>query len=685
MSSFFAELQRRNVYKVGAMYAVSGWLLVQVATQVFPFFDVPNWAVRLVVLVIAAGFPVVLVLSWIYELTPQGIVKTDEVAPATSITRNTGQKLNHAIIAVLVVAVLVLLAKVFWPHAASGPAEAVSEKSIAVLPFDSLSDDKANAYFAEGIQDEILTKLAGIGDLKVISRTSTEKYKSHPDNLKTVAAELGVGRLLEGSVQKSGDKVRVNVQLIDAPSDAHLWANTYDRDLKDVFAVESEVSQDIADALKAKLSPGEAGALASVPTHNSEAYDFFLMGEHENHQGRLDEAEDFYLAAEKDYRQAINRDPGFALAYARLADAQLTRHWFTHKPPNAAEEDEIKAEIGRALELAPDLAEAHLSKGYLHYWVHYDFEAAIAEFQEVIRLEPSNAQAMQGVAAVERRKGQWPEALGEFARAAAVAPRDSALLCEYALTLDFMHRYAEADQVYAQALAIDPDNLRGVYYQRRHRLLGQGDVAGARQGADKLSAGALAVFDRLGGDVLSLIGTRNYADIYDRRFDDVLAAVAAAPTDTPEQQQRRMGARVAIQVLAGRKAAARPDCEALQSRLQPELAQRPDDPLLLTLLAWADICLGHGDDAVKLMQHLVDLLPLSKDHYFGNFGLVGLAEVQAQTGHSAEALSLIQQLLSIPAGGVLSTARLRLDPVWDPLRGDPGFQKLAAAAAVPVE
>jgi TolB-like protein/Flp pilus assembly protein TadD len=676
--SFFAELQRRNVYKVGAMYAVAGWLLVQVVTQVLPIFDVSALVQRIIVLVIVAGFPVALVLSWIYELTPQGIVKTGEVAPDASVTRHTGQQLNRAIIGVLVIAVLVLLAKEFWPHTGTGTAG--GDKSIAVLPFENLSDDKANAYFAEGIQDEILTKLAGIAELKVISRTSTEKYKSHPDNLKSVAAELGVGRLLEGSVQKAGDKVRVNVQLIDAPSDTHLWANTYDRDLKDVFAVESEVSQDIADALKATLSPGEAGALASVPTHNSEAYDLFLKGEHDQHQGGLDEAQDLFLPAEADYRQAIALDPAFALAYAQLAYTQLTRHWFTHQPPSAAEESEIKAEIARALELAPDLAEAHRARGYLLYWVHYDFDAALAEFQNTIRLQPSDTQAMIGVAAIERRKGRWPEALAWFARTAAIAPRDSSLLCEYALTLDFMRRYAEAAPLYAQSLAIDPDNRRAAYYQRRSRLLGQGDVAAARQQTDKLSSGPLAVFDRLGGDVLSLVGTRNYADIYDRRFDDLLAAADAAPADAPEQR-RRLAARVAIQVLAGRRQAARPECEMLRGLLQPELAQRPDDPQVLTPMAWADICLGRGDEAVSLMQHLVELLPLSKDAYFGTFSLVGLAEVQAQTGHADEALKLIQQLLSIPAGGVISPARLKLDPVWDPLRGDPRLQKLIAGAA----
>src|SRR4051794_21252362 len=285
--NFFVELKRRNVYKVAVAYAVVGWLLVQVATQVFPFFDIPNWAVRLVVLAIVVGFPIALVIAWAFELTPEGLKRTEDVdIPAQ------GRRKSHAWIYVIVVGASISIALFFLGrytgrNSASATARtevtggsSTLQKSIAVLPFENLSDDKNAAYFADGIQDEILTKLASVAHLKVISRTSTAKYKSKPEDLKTVAQQLGVVSVLEGSVQKAADKVRVNVQLIDAQADSHLWAKTYDRDLKDVFAIQSEVAQEIADALQAKLSPAEARTLAAAPTQNTTAYDFYLRGEY---------------------------------------------------------------------------------------------------------------------------------------------------------------------------------------------------------------------------------------------------------------------------------------------------------------------------------------------------------------------------------------------------------------------
>src|SRR6266699_823672 len=284
MNNFFSELKRRNVYKVAVAYAVVGWLLVQVATQVFPFFEIPNWAVRLIVLGIVIGFPIALVIAWAFELTPQGLKRTEDVDLAAQ-----GNRKSHAWIYIVIVGAafsigLILVGRYTARNTVGAarteaPTTAIPQKSIAVLPFENLSDDKGAAYFADGIQDEILTKLASIADLKVISRTSTAKYKSKPEDLKTVSQQLGVANVLEGSVQKAADKVRVNVQLIDARADSHLWAKTYDRDLEDVFAIQSEVAQEIADSLQAKLSPAEANTLATAPTKDAEAYDLFLKGE----------------------------------------------------------------------------------------------------------------------------------------------------------------------------------------------------------------------------------------------------------------------------------------------------------------------------------------------------------------------------------------------------------------------
>ena len=285
IDNFFAELKRRNVYKVAVAYAVVGWLLVQVATQVFPLFEIPTWAIRLVVLLIVIGFPIALVIAWAFELTPEGIKRTEDVDPATEKRGKSHAWIYVVAIGAALSIALFLLGRYTATNSASAarteaaPGSSIPQKSIAVLPFENLSDDKNAAYFADGIQDEILTKLASIADLKVISRTSTARYKSKPEDLKTVSQQLGVANVLEGSVQRAADKVRVNVQLIDARADSHLWAKTYDRDMKDVFAIQSEVAQEIADSLQAKLSPAEANALATAPTKDTAAYDLFLKGE----------------------------------------------------------------------------------------------------------------------------------------------------------------------------------------------------------------------------------------------------------------------------------------------------------------------------------------------------------------------------------------------------------------------
>src|SRR5437899_6106534 len=314
LRTFFAELKRRNVYKVAVAYAVVGWLLVQVTTQVFPIFEIPNWALRLIVLAIIIGFPIALVLAWAFELTPEGIKRTEDVDLAASSVPK-----KHAWIYVVIIGVAISVGLFFIGRYAvrntvsaasteAGTGSSISQKSIAVLPFENLSDDKNAAYFADGIQDEILTKLASIADLKVISRTSTAKYKSKPEDLKTVSEQLGVATVLEGSVQKAADKVRVNVQLIDARADSHLWAKTYDRDLADVFAIQSEVAQEIADSLKAKLSPAEANTVASAPTKDTQAYDLFLKGEFEHRVANSNFRPESFDQAPVWYQDAIARD-----------------------------------------------------------------------------------------------------------------------------------------------------------------------------------------------------------------------------------------------------------------------------------------------------------------------------------------------------------------------------------------
>src|SRR5262245_59369319 len=404
---------------------------------------------------------------------------------------------------------------VFRPSRTSNAVvNAVPDKSIAVLPFQNLSRDPDNAYFAEGIQNEILTKLASVRDLKVISRTSTAKYQSRPDNLKKVAQELGVSTVLEGAVQKAGDKVRVNVQLIEARADKHLWAKSYDRDFKDVLAVESEVAEQIADALQANLSPSESHALASVGTHDTEAYDVFLRGEYEFHQAAsrfdaaaLDRADAFY-------RQALARDPNFAEAAAALAHSRLYRHWevSTLAP---VELEEVKSFINRALVLAPNSPEAHFVLGLFLYWGHRQYEAALAEFNRALELQPNKALARQYCAWVYRRRGEWERALADFQRAQELDPRDARNLIGIGETYTAMRQWKEAERAESRALAIDPHFSLAAVLLLRSRLSETGDVNLARRALDDFPE-AIKSLTRgivIGSDVLGIVGIWVYLDV----------------------------------------------------------------------------------------------------------------------------------------------------------------------------
>ena len=549
------------------------------------------------------------------------------------------------------------------------------DKSIAVLPFENLSEEKANAYFADGIQDEILTKLAAIGDLKVISRKSTAKYKSTPEDLKTVARELGVANVLEGSVQKAGDKVRVNVQLLDARVDTHLWAKSYDRDLKDVFTVESEVAQEIADTLRAKLSPSQSDALATAPTRDTEAYDLFLKGEYEEHQAESATNGELFDRAATFYRQALARDPNFALAYARLAQSELQRHWFISNL-TSAELAEVKSNIDRALTIAPGLPDAHLALGMFHYWGYRDYDPALRELDRALELQPSSFLGRNYRAAIYRRRGEWQRALAEFERAAELDPRDSGIPAEIGITYAALRRWSDAEHELTHALALDPHNALAVRFLARSYVSSTGDIRRARRAFEDVPAESKLNLPNEWGTIAVMVDERVYLDVFEKHFADALQAWDTPPGNTPEAYLRQLEARVGIQVLAGQAAAAKLECEQTRTLLEARLAERPEDRISMTALAWVYVCLGRNADALRVARQAADLLPIEKDAIVGRILLAGLAEIEARTGRAEDAVKIIRQLITAPAGGVVSIARLKIDPVWDPIRSDPDFQKL---------
>ncbi len=672
--NFFAELKRRNVYKVAIAYAIVAWLLLQAASILFPTFEAPPWTMKVFVAVIALGFPIALILAWAFELTPEGIKRTEDVDLSKSVRRKTGRKLDFFIIAVLLLVIAILVFQRLRPNVSPVVSSAL-EKSIAVLPFDNLSRDPDNAYFSDGIQDEILTKLAGIGDLKVISRKSTAKYKSTPEDLKTVARELGVATVLEGSVQRAGDKVRVNVQLLDAHADTHLWAKSYDRDLKDVFAVESEVAQEIADTLRAKLSPSQSDALATAPTRDTEAYDLFLKGEYQEHQAESATNGELFDRAATFYRQALARDPNFALAYARLAYSELQRHWFITNL-TSAELAEVKSNIDRALTIAPALPGAHLALAVFYYWGYRNYDAGLKELDRVIELQPSSSDSWSFRASIHRRRGEWQRALTEFDRAAELDPRDSGTPAEIGITYAALRRWSDAERELTHALALDPHNALATRFLARTYINSTGDIQRARRAFEGVPAESKLNLPNEWGTIAVMVDERVYLDVFEKHFADALKAWDTPPTNTPEARLRQLEARVGIQVLAGQGAAAKLECEQTRALLEARLAERPGDRIFMTALAWAYVCLGRNADAVRVARQAADLLPIEKDAIVGRILLAGLAEIEARTGHAEEAVKILRQLITAPAGGVVSIVRLRIDPVWDPIRNDPDFQKL---------
>ena len=464
--SLFVELKRRNVFRAAAFYAASAWLLVQIATQVFPFFHISEWVVRWIVVAAAIGFPFAMMFSWLYEWTPHGLQRESEVAANESVTRESGKKLDRWIIAILVLAVVLLLTNQFVLHrdekrADIAPVAEISAKSIAVLPFDNLSHDPDNAYFAEGVQDEILTRLAKVADLKVISRTSTQRFKSAPADLREIAKQLGVTHILEGTVQKAGDSVRVNVQLINALTDVHLWADTYDRKLTDIFAIESEIAKNVTENLKARLNDRAEEVLAARPTENPEAHELYLKGRYfwnRRSTASLRKAGDYF-------QKAIDLDPKYALAYAGLADV----HSLVPVYAGTAPQDDVPKALAaarKAVDLDDRLAESHTSLGNALV-SSVQLKAAEAEFRRALELNPNYATAHQWLAECLFGQGRFSESLAENERAHELDPLSLIINASYASSLAGAGRYEEAVQQARKTLDLDPELVPG------HEILGQ--------------------------------------------------------------------------------------------------------------------------------------------------------------------------------------------------------------------
>jgi TolB-like protein/class 3 adenylate cyclase len=554
----------------------------------------------------------------------------------------------------------------------SGVAE-VPAKSIAVLPFENRSEDKANTYFADGIQDEILTRLSKIADLKVISRTSTQHYKSAPDNLREIASQLGVAHILEGSVQKSGESVRVNVQLIKAANDSHLWADTFDRKLTDIFSVESEVAKAIADQLQAKLTGHEEQVIAARPTDNVEAYDAYLRGLAYNLKF-LNTANS--LGAQKYFRDAVRLDPKFALAWALLSFVDARGYLTATLQPTVGLREEARQAAETALALQPNLGEAVLAKGYYHYACLKDYDTAVRYFEQARQLLPNSSQIPESVAYVVRRRGQWDRSESYFNEAERLDPRNASLLGQHALSYLCLRRFPEALRKFDQVLNITPDDIDLIASK----------AAIAQAEGDLPRASALLAPLRPGADLNQALETQVYQAILERRAAPViprLKEILAKPDPALGYFNGELRFWLGwAQEVSGDHAAAQDSWRQARSELELFLEDQPENYNLMGDLALINMGLGDKAAALHLSEQALATVPIEKDALRGPAPIEILARVTAQMGEPERAIAAIEKLLSMPYNGLLAEnvpltpALLRLDPMFDPLRSDPRFQKL---------
>ncbi|HJW37723.1 MAG TPA: adenylate/guanylate cyclase domain-containing protein [Candidatus Udaeobacter sp.] len=555
-----------------------------------------------------------------------------------------------------------------------GTLAGIPEKSIAVLPFENLSSEKENAYFADGIQDEILTRLSKIADLKVISRTSTQHYKSAPENLPEIAKQLGVAHILEGTVQKSGDAVRINVQLIKAVNDSHLWADTFDRKLTDIFSVESEVAKAIADQLRAKLTGHEEQVIAAKPTDNPEAYDAYLRGLAYSLKSTNTPAA--LLGAQKYLKEAVRLDPKFALSWALLSWVEARGYLTQALQHTVALREEARQAAETALTLQPNLGEALVAKGYYHYSCLKDYDTAVRYFEQARQFLPNSSRIPEMLAYVARRRGQWEQSESFFNETERLDPRNVSLLSQHALSYKDLRRFPDALRKLDQVLDITPDDVDTLVVK----------AAIAQAEGDLPGASALLAPLHPNADDINAVETQAYQAILERRPAPIVARLKEILAE-PDPALGFYNGELRFwlgwaQEVAGDHAAAQDSWRQARSELESFLKEQPENRLLISDLALVAMGLGDKGAALALSERAMAVLPLEKDALDGPAPVEILARVAAGIGEPDRAIVALQKLLSIPYEGALASnvpltpALLRLDPMFDPLRNDPRFQKL---------
>jgi TolB-like protein/Tfp pilus assembly protein PilF len=672
VNGFFEEVKRRKVYRVAAAYIIIAAGIIQLASAAFPAWDLPNWALRLVIVLLLTGFPLALVLGWAFDITAQGVRATPRAIPGTPRRRYATMLVATGVISSAVAGFFLL-----------PPVSAYKvDRSIAVLPFENFSRDPDNAYFADGIQEEILTRLAQIADLKVISRSSTQRYQSKPRNLAQIAKQLGVANILEGSVQKAADQVRVSVQLVNAQTDSHLWAESYDRNLTDIFDVESEIAKRIADSLRAKLSSYDEQSLAVKPTNNPEAYDAYLRGlAIETTVGysfdSLPKIIDFY-------ERAVQLDPSFALAWGRLSCAHAYCYFIVEyrriratSPaggPAAACRDAARKALENAQKLKPNSPETLLALGYYQFWVLRDFGLAKSTFRQVHKIIPGSSAVPRALGSVSQGEGQWDESIAYLEQALVLDPRNPDLLGDTAKAYAMLRQFPTALKLIDRALDILPNNVDLVSVK-----------ASIYQAQGNLQEAAKLLLDVNAGTASNAVFVVKLRQLtFERNFGEAVRLLQARLAQF-QYGPAKGGYQVwlaNLQRLAGDTAGAKATAEEALKTLESLDERLQGNPSVVLALSVAKAELGEKDSALKDAERAIMLVPSDKNPVDGPALEESLARIYTLFGENGRAISILTRLLQTPYSSLtyhplpITPAHLRLDPRWDRLRGDPAFQTL---------
>jgi TolB-like protein/cytochrome c-type biogenesis protein CcmH/NrfG len=676
LRQFFAELKRRNVYKVAVAYAIAGWALAQGLAQVLPVFAIPNWIIRLLVLLIIMGLPIALALAWAFELTPEGIQRTEEFDRAPTMPSHKKRAWLYVVIAGALVSIGLFFLGRYTAAPAQNAAVNASTKSIAVLPFATLSDDRNDAYFADGVQDQILTNLAKVSDLKVISHTSVRQYKTGAErNMREIGRQLGVAYIMEGSVQRARDRLRINAELIDARTDSHIWAETYDRTAADLFAIQSELAQSIVTQLKAKLSPQQKAEIEERPTQDLDAFELYLQAKAiiDSYINATD-VRAALLQALKSLDEAIKRDPNFVSAYCYVARGNDLLYFFDLDP---TPERITLAEnaVNNALRLRPDSAEAHFARADYLFRCLRDYDHALEELA-IARPDLPNDTAFFILSGyINRRRNHFPEAKRDFSTAFALDPRNPNAYNLLADTYVLERRLKEAVHVYDNVLAAG-ETVPIVYFRRASSI--QSGTADIRPLRDILAK--FPDMEFAGGQTPARI----WMSMLDRDYARAEKFLVDSPLKDfqdidfsfyfPKSWYEAMIAREKGD--AAKATAAFRECREI---LAQRLVVKPEHARTIAVLAQVDANLGQKDLAISEAQHAIELMPTSKDVYDGALVLEGLAQVYTWTGDRDRAIEVLQKLVSMP--GYTNYGRLKLHPLWAPLRGDPPFERIVASLA----